>query len=65
MRTSTNENTDLEKVIEPTFDEDIYLTEAVLVSLQRSGVFNKLENMNFIIDFSQKRWEISGERSQV
>jgi len=61
MRISTNENTDLAKVIEPTFDEDIYLTEAVLVSLQRSGVFNKLENMNFIIDFSQKRWEISDE----
>jgi len=47
MRISTNENTDLAKVIEPTFDEAIYLTEAVLVSLQRSGVFNKLEIKNF------------------
>lgn len=61
MRISINTSTGLAKVIEPTFDEDIYLSEAVLDSLQKSGVFNKLENMNFIIDFSQKRWEISDE----
>lgn len=61
MRISINENTGLAKVGSITFDGDIYLSEAVLDFLQKSGVFNKLENMNFIINFSQKRWEISDE----
>lgn len=61
MRISTNENTGLAKIIEPTFEEDIYLSEAVLDSLQESGVFGNIENMSFLINLSQKQWEISGE----
>ena len=68
MKILISENIDLAKIVEPSFDKgsyffdkDIYLSKVILDSLQEKGVLDNLENMDFIICSSQKRWEISGK----
>jgi hypothetical protein len=49
------------QVLEPDFSgKSILLKREVYDYLEKEGKLNDLQNMNFIIDFDQNLWEISG-----
>lgn len=49
------------RVLEPLFaDKSIFLSREVYDFLENEGKLDKLDDMDLVIDFSQNRWEISG-----
>lgn len=62
MKITVDESTNLARVVVPAFGaQDVYLDTAVVDSLKKSGIFDKMENMNLTVNFPHERWEILDE----